>query len=159
MESDYTWVLSIRETFLNTKYLNAAGATIFLYDYLQTLDQEVATVWPGRMCTGKVLFLITRYTPFIDYTNLMAIRFWPTALPPSLCHALFLVANIGAIGVTASDGILVVSLYALLGAKRSHMIVLSIIALACIIPTLVLVGLFLKASKGRSIHIHPSLFS
>ncbi|KAG2014362.1 hypothetical protein CC2G_011188 [Coprinopsis cinerea AmutBmut pab1-1] len=122
---------------------------IKLYDYLQTLDQEVATVWPGRMCTGKVLFLITRYTPFIDYTNLMAIRFWPTALPPSLCHALFLVANIGAmIGVTASDGILVVSLYALLGAKRSHMIVLSIIALACIIPTLVLVGLFLKASKG-----------
>ncbi|EAU90881.2 hypothetical protein CC1G_02268 [Coprinopsis cinerea okayama7 len=37
-----------------------------LYDYFDTFVQEASTLWPSRFSLGKVLFLLTRYTPFID---------------------------------------------------------------------------------------------
>ena len=37
-----------------------------VYDYVLTLDREATFIWPSPMSVTKVLFLLTRYAPFID---------------------------------------------------------------------------------------------
>ena len=37
-----------------------------VYDYLSTLPREVSLIWPAQWSVMKVLFLVTRYLPFID---------------------------------------------------------------------------------------------
>lgn len=35
------------------------------YDYLLTFEQEVSLIWPSPWNVVKILFLTTRYTPFV----------------------------------------------------------------------------------------------
>ena len=42
-----------------------------VYDYLLTLEQEVKLLWLTRLTTAKVLFLVARYTPFLDQVGVV----------------------------------------------------------------------------------------
>ncbi|KAJ6590393.1 hypothetical protein DFH09DRAFT_1139266 [Mycena vulgaris] len=42
-----------------------ACMTILVYDWMCTLDQEVSYVWNSSWTTGKLLFIINRYLPFV----------------------------------------------------------------------------------------------
>jgi hypothetical protein len=36
------------------------------YDHLLTLDLEISQIWSSKWTITKVLFLITRYLPYVD---------------------------------------------------------------------------------------------
>ncbi|KAH6911850.1 hypothetical protein BKA70DRAFT_1268670 [Coprinopsis sp. MPI-PUGE-AT-0042] len=42
------------------------GSIVQVCDYVDTFRREVAYIWPGKMNLGKILFLIARYTTFLD---------------------------------------------------------------------------------------------
>jgi len=44
---------------------------VLFYDYLLTFREEVEFIWKGAMGTGKLLFLLNRYIPMINYIVLM----------------------------------------------------------------------------------------
>ncbi|TFK33421.1 hypothetical protein BDQ12DRAFT_691078 [Crucibulum laeve] len=48
------------------RYLNVASIGILIYDWSLTFDLEVSLVWTARWNFIKVLFLMTRYLPFLD---------------------------------------------------------------------------------------------
>jgi len=47
-------------------YFNVASAALLIYDYFLTFTREVTLIWPAQWNLMKVLFLLTRYLPFID---------------------------------------------------------------------------------------------
>ncbi|KAF9007424.1 hypothetical protein BDQ17DRAFT_1422801 [Cyathus striatus] len=47
-------------------YMNVASIVLLYYDYLLTFNLEVSLIWPSNWGAMKILFLLARYTPFID---------------------------------------------------------------------------------------------
>ncbi|KDR76815.1 hypothetical protein GALMADRAFT_139689 [Galerina marginata CBS 339.88] len=43
-----------------------ASLVVFIYDYLCTLDQEVAYIWSRPRSFATYLFVLNRYLPFVD---------------------------------------------------------------------------------------------
>jgi len=46
--------------------INVASITILIFDYFLTLPSETSLIWSARWTCFKVLFLVTRYLPFVD---------------------------------------------------------------------------------------------
>ncbi|KAH7914868.1 hypothetical protein BJ138DRAFT_1142785 [Hygrophoropsis aurantiaca] len=93
-------------------YTSVVGATILIYDYLLTLDLETVFIWPSRLSTIKVLYLLTRYFPFMDSAVTITYHFIPGIRIPT-CHAIFLVNSCFYVtGMGISEIILAVRTYA-----------------------------------------------
>uniref|UniRef100_A0A8H8CFU3 DUF6533 domain-containing protein n=1 Tax=Psilocybe cubensis TaxID=181762 RepID=A0A8H8CFU3_PSICU len=63
--SSSTQPLTILDTQLVQSTLVACG-TLLVYDYICTLDQEIAYAWTASWSFGTVLFFLNRYLPFVD---------------------------------------------------------------------------------------------
>jgi len=50
------------------KYVNVAALTVFVAEYIATLDFEIKYMWPVKLNLVSVLFFITRYMPVVDMT-------------------------------------------------------------------------------------------
>ncbi|KAF9466692.1 hypothetical protein BDZ94DRAFT_1250529, partial [Collybia nuda] len=61
-------------------YIVAAVTTILTYDWICTLDKEVAYVWSRPWSLGTCLFILNRYLPFVDVT-LSIILTWTISTP------------------------------------------------------------------------------
>ncbi|TFK26959.1 hypothetical protein FA15DRAFT_754648 [Coprinopsis marcescibilis] len=125
MSDAETLVTLASSIFVNNAVL-AASMTIFIYDYIQSLDDEIGNIWPGRINLGKVLFLLARYPTFIDLPR----------LPKGLGYNNWSVFNYIAI--------LVVSICALLGNNRIATTALTAFYLLATVTGFVLLGLFLR---------------
>ena len=53
-----------------------------VYDYLLTFPLEISFVWPARWTAIKVLFLLTRYMPFVDGGLLLYCKPFPLCRRP-----------------------------------------------------------------------------
>ncbi|KAF8995942.1 hypothetical protein BDQ17DRAFT_1330286 [Cyathus striatus] len=58
-------------------YIRAATLAVLVYEYLLTFYLEVNFVWKRNWNVVKILFLITRYLPFIAATTSLTIQFLP----------------------------------------------------------------------------------
>ncbi|KAF9048869.1 hypothetical protein BJ165DRAFT_1526278 [Panaeolus papilionaceus] len=47
-------------------YVNAGTIAIIVYDYLQTLDREIRTIWSQKWNYTKFLFILTRYSTLLE---------------------------------------------------------------------------------------------
>ncbi|KAH6908642.1 hypothetical protein BKA70DRAFT_1278464 [Coprinopsis sp. MPI-PUGE-AT-0042] len=141
-----------------------ASISIFIYDYFYTLDREVSTIWNGRLGLASSLFFIARYTTFIDHTAWLIMQFSPVPLSLPACHGVLIILDVFSfLSIAASDAILVLTLYALFGAKRSHKVMLSVFCavsssrLSGLPPCIVLrAGNLLICSSTRLSHSGPS---
>ncbi|TFK23473.1 hypothetical protein FA15DRAFT_464558 [Coprinopsis marcescibilis] len=76
----------------NIRYLNASSLTVLIADYLQTVDLETKLIWGSDWTLVKVLYLVSRYSPFFDvpltvyYNEAMGIS-------PELCYQLLIVLS------------------------------------------------------------------
>ncbi|KAF6746654.1 hypothetical protein DFP72DRAFT_855189 [Ephemerocybe angulata] len=60
----HTFVLEVR-VLICTSYINISFDTAYVHYCLTTLADEVSIIWPQTWGPGKVLFLVTKYTPLI----------------------------------------------------------------------------------------------
>ncbi|EFI27605.1 hypothetical protein CC1G_14531 [Coprinopsis cinerea okayama7 len=122
-----------------------ASGMIFLYDWFDTITREVSSVWTGRLNIGAFLYLVARYSPFIDLPILNFVNVMDPS-DVSKCRNLLATGNLSAVvGVSASEGIIIMVIYALLGSKRIHLIFFSIAFVACNVAVAVLISLYLRA--------------
>lgn len=56
-----------------------AGATLFIYDYLLTVNLEIELVWRSRWTATKCLYFIQRYLPFVGSVFLVLCEYCPYA--------------------------------------------------------------------------------
>lgn len=66
MELTLQIIILILERTRTIKYLTVLGMVLLGYDYLLTLDRELSLIWLSQWNLAKVLFLLVRYTPYID---------------------------------------------------------------------------------------------
>ncbi|KAF9007421.1 hypothetical protein BDQ17DRAFT_1276056 [Cyathus striatus] len=69
------------------RYVNIACIVLLYYDYLLTLKLEVSLIWPSKWGAIKILFLIARYSPFVDSFVIFYHHFTPGMSPDSCFKA------------------------------------------------------------------------
>ncbi|PFH48720.1 hypothetical protein AMATHDRAFT_49275 [Amanita thiersii Skay4041] len=116
-------------------------------DYFLTLDSEVTLIWQSDWRTLKVLFLVMRYTPFVDVT----LRLFNRVVPSALRQGCVLSAQIApvsiAIGLAAAECLLAVRTWCLWNRHRAIGIVIFFLATGGFISIVVLVVQYLISVK------------
>ncbi|KAF6741806.1 hypothetical protein DFP72DRAFT_1054672 [Ephemerocybe angulata] len=107
-------------------YISLGFYCFYGYYYLTTLGEEISTMWPQRWRTGKILFLLLRYTviaySILGLLNELRVQ---TVFSLEVCSALWMgKAVLYRIYSFASDLVLILCLHALLGAKRRYLALL-----------------------------------
>ncbi|KAF9444860.1 hypothetical protein P691DRAFT_735880 [Macrolepiota fuliginosa MF-IS2] len=129
MDGTVTTLIWAIQQFSITQYCKVALITVFTADYFQTLATEITFLWPAPWTVLKAVFLVTRYSPFVDAAMFIFII---TALTPSteVCTQILRV-NVwsSGIGQMSAQVLLIYRAYALLGQTRPSAIILSVFAI------------------------------
>ncbi|TCD65534.1 hypothetical protein EIP91_002543 [Steccherinum ochraceum] len=121
-----------------------ALATLFVYDFILTFDSEVELMWPSQWSTVKVLYLLTRYLPFVDVSFLLYLQI-KTHIDAETCKRLYYPTIwLIVIGIIIAESVLVVRTWAVWGRARVITISLGVSSLAGFIIILVVESIFLK---------------
>ncbi|KAH6909485.1 hypothetical protein BKA70DRAFT_1425890 [Coprinopsis sp. MPI-PUGE-AT-0042] len=130
-----------------TQYVNVAALAFLVLDYFQTLPSEVELVWQNRWALIKVLFLLSRYLPFIygPLTLWVGLQSGATleACTLSFGASSFLIV----ISMILAEGIMFVRLYALSGHNKKMLawIVFQLLAIQSVVITFF--SLFVRSVK------------
>ncbi|TFK62653.1 hypothetical protein BDN72DRAFT_848440 [Pluteus cervinus] len=155
------------------QYLTVASSALYLYDLLLTLDLEVDLLWPAKWTPLKVIYLLQRYLPLINLAIVIALNckfldmriqikssdsvFFLTGqfggvLNPQTCEILFRFSAWSfLVGMTFSEGILMLRTLALWGNSRKFRIALILFSLCCMIPVYLILGLYYRTLTFYSI--------
>ncbi|RXW22033.1 hypothetical protein EST38_g3816 [Candolleomyces aberdarensis] len=123
-------------------YIAVSAQTICGCDYLGTLTEEVALIWPEKWGLGKILFLITRYSLLLKIVTYSLVGLpMSQKLPLKACDDLWIATNVLTLIVTySSTGTMLVCLYALLGPNLIRFYVFTGAYLGFFITTIVLMS-------------------
>ncbi|KAI0320411.1 hypothetical protein OF83DRAFT_595155 [Amylostereum chailletii] len=133
------------------QYVQVVGAALFTYDSLILLDDEIELVWRARWTVPKALYILSRYTPFID----LSINLYHTLASPqpdsASCHRSFLVVGwLMAIGMALSEVVMILRVYAMW--ERSSRILWSLSVLWVVLVVLSLY--FINSAAQSFVFIH-----
>ncbi|EJD44486.1 hypothetical protein AURDEDRAFT_166582 [Auricularia subglabra TFB-10046 SS5] len=129
--------------------VEVVAATLFFYDYLTTLADEIELIWRSKWGAGKILFLLARYLVLPQlFLTMYSALFTPAHLD---CRS----ADIFAIwslllGVTAAKGILTIRTWAIWSTGRSILVILG----TALCATTVL-SFYLAVEFIRGMHLYP----
>ncbi|KAF8346443.1 hypothetical protein F5887DRAFT_961995 [Amanita rubescens] len=85
-----------------------AGNTLFIYDYLLMFDQEVSLIWGSKWTLVKVLYLLSRYMPFVDVTVVSYHQFVPLLTIDQCKIAYRINGSMFVIGMAMSEAVLTI---------------------------------------------------
>ncbi|EJC98779.1 uncharacterized protein FOMMEDRAFT_149117 [Fomitiporia mediterranea MF3/22] len=115
------------------------------YDYLLTFEDERTLIWPSNWSAGKVLFVLTRYLPFVDL-SITASHHFRTGLTPEECSLAYKSAAwLINIGIIIAELILVLRTWAIWEKKRVVLVLLIAWGVANLVPDLATMALFLQS--------------
>ncbi|RPD65324.1 hypothetical protein L226DRAFT_531088 [Lentinus tigrinus ALCF2SS1-7] len=122
-----------------TKDTSLAALTYLIMDVAATLDDEVALMWPSRMNFMKAIFLINRYSPFVDATliNYLVLG----ARSTEVCRGVWITAIcFFTLGMFASEAIIIVRTLAIWNFDKVIVAITAFVtggALATVVATMV----------------------
>ncbi|KAI0918607.1 hypothetical protein AcV5_002553 [Taiwanofungus camphoratus] len=67
-------ILALQEIFVEN-YYTSATATLFFYDYLITIGQEIEVVWRRKLTGATLLYVLNRYLIFIFFPFYLVVMF------------------------------------------------------------------------------------
>jgi len=126
-------------------YFRVASTTAYVYDYLLTFPREVSLIWPSAWTVIKILFLFTRYIPFVDRAFLLYYHFQQHQTDKT-CSALYkIISWLFYIGKGLPEIILTLRTLAVWNRDRRLSIGLAIIFVACFLPITGIIFVFLES--------------
>ncbi|KAF9449499.1 hypothetical protein P691DRAFT_553135 [Macrolepiota fuliginosa MF-IS2] len=124
-------------------YGSLAGTTILVLDWFLTLDMEVTHVWNSPWSVMKVLYLVSRYTPFIDIPT-GNIHQFGYAVPEKTCHVMYdCTAWMFTVGMAIADLIFTFRTWVIWGKTKPMGWALAALYAAIWILALVILGIYL----------------
>ncbi|TFK24196.1 hypothetical protein FA15DRAFT_432487 [Coprinopsis marcescibilis] len=101
-------------------FLQAAISTVLVADYVETFPSEVNYIWSAPWSLVKVLFLLARYSAFIEATFVIAYSFTERSdLSPVTCEIHLGIAGLAVVAsIALAEAIFFVRVYALSGRSR-----------------------------------------
>ncbi|EMD38016.1 hypothetical protein CERSUDRAFT_113129 [Gelatoporia subvermispora B] len=89
-----------------------AALAVTVYEYMITLDDEISLVWPSKWSSTKVLYLLNRYSPFLD--TALTLHLVSAVTDPATCARQYtILPYLVTVGMGFSQGVLVIRTYAL----------------------------------------------
>jgi len=83
------------ERYRNIQSLTVAGMVIVIFDWLLTFEMEVSHIWQAPWNVKKVLYILSRYVPFVAIAIAVMIFFVSgEVVPVKTCRSLFLCAAV-----------------------------------------------------------------
>jgi len=129
------------------KYVNAASLTTLVVDYFQTIEAEVELVWKSKWGLGKVLFLLARYSAFLDVPLSIYGDQAAYGVPIKICSWVYITTSVSTtFGIGIAEAILSLQVYALWGTRTMLILLLTIYFTVCIIAVVILV-IFLRSVR------------
>ncbi|XP_006460424.1 hypothetical protein AGABI2DRAFT_68163, partial [Agaricus bisporus var. bisporus H97] len=119
------------------------------FDYILTVHHEIEYIWESKWNLVKILFLLTRYLPFIDCV-VVFIRKFARTIPTTNCCAVayqYSACFLPHIGISRAEGIIVlltIRAWAVWEKDRRLTIMLAIFFASFCVVEWVMMGLFLK---------------
>ncbi|TDL25205.1 hypothetical protein BD410DRAFT_630709 [Rickenella mellea] len=121
------------ESFVHIRIVNSttiAAVTVLTWDYLLTLPDEVALVWPSSWTLSKCLFLLNRYFAFID--PIMLIYVLMVEDDVEACVSKFhTLAYICVLGFIVGQCILILRAYAVWGTHFNNLFAVMFCIILC----------------------------
>ncbi|KAJ2913971.1 hypothetical protein MD484_g6451, partial [Candolleomyces efflorescens] len=118
------------------KYMAVVSFTLFICDYLHTLELEVALIWPRRWNLVKFVYFWARYSPFVDVSMVFVFYFNTSTSAKFLIEGCKRIDQANSwlmtAGIISTEAILVIRTYGIVGGSRKFLIYLIIqMALLC----------------------------
>ncbi|GJE93506.1 hypothetical protein PsYK624_096650 [Phanerochaete sordida] len=130
-----------------SNYFDMISCTLAVYDLILTFDREVALVWQSPWSIIKALFLLTRYSTFID----IIIVIWQFLRPHiSEKECQFVYESTGWLllsGIFIAEVILMIRTWAVYQQRRAIAIGLAIWTIVTWVPNMASLGIFLKSLR------------
>ncbi|KAJ8588238.1 hypothetical protein M405DRAFT_264595 [Rhizopogon salebrosus TDB-379] len=135
METEYSPEAIIAAMSLQTyTYMYASMATFWTYDYTCSFNEEWTFLVESRWTAAKVLYIVTRYIPFILLIGHLYINFINET--PNKCHVLNTICDaISLISAICSECFFILRTYALWNHNRIVLAAMLFFLLAVIIST------------------------
>ncbi|KAJ7035310.1 hypothetical protein C8F04DRAFT_1394896 [Mycena alexandri] len=121
-----------------------------VFDYCLTFDLEASLIWPSRRSFSKTLFMLARYTPFLDVPVGLYYILAPNIALDTCFNLNVVSTSLSVFGIAIGELILVVRTYALGGRVHTVLVVLSIIYTVNFSLGLLTVFLVLFPDRGIS---------
>jgi len=122
-----------------SKYVNAVGMMILLWDHILTFPDEVQLIWKARLSSAKVLFLVNRYmVPFTMIVQTHEFSGLEGYLSLACCKAWYAIGvSVGTLSIATTNFLILLRLWVIW--DRSPRLVLSTLTLF-IVTQLVTIG-------------------
>ncbi|KAF9035060.1 hypothetical protein BDZ89DRAFT_1130522 [Hymenopellis radicata] len=126
-------------------YFEISGTALYVFDYLLTLEQEVELIWGSRWTLTKLLYLFTRYSPFIDVGLFLSHQVTPN-MSGKTCLLIFKVNNwMSTAGMVLAEVILTLRTWAVWNRPRFLTVSMLTLFSASVITSFLVMGIFLSS--------------
>ncbi|OCH91625.1 hypothetical protein OBBRIDRAFT_516986 [Obba rivulosa] len=130
------------------KYGCTAALAIAIYDYCITFSDEVTLIWPTQWSFTKLLFLLNRYSPFLDIMLSVQLSF--NVIDPEACTSLFRVFVYTFFGgIVTAECILLVRTYAIWNCNKTVLCIL-VMSIGTCVPIFALLNYFIDSLTCES---------
>ncbi|EIN08965.1 hypothetical protein PUNSTDRAFT_134138 [Punctularia strigosozonata HHB-11173 SS5] len=126
----------------------SASLALVAYDLCLTCVDEIALVWKSRWSPIKILYLLNRYTPFIDLTMWFVVSVTVQDLERDGTEMHTDAQSVYVFGVVVSEVILMVRTYAIWSFTWRVKYFLSATAVAVLVPAIVIMRQYLKTAQA-----------
>ncbi|KAJ3981234.1 hypothetical protein F5890DRAFT_570546 [Lentinula detonsa] len=130
----------------------AVSATLLVYDYICTLDQEIELLSSSPFGLASIMFLVNRYLPFFDTFLSINMNFNSNISAEHCAIQTRAVSWLMLVGISHSELILMLRTYALWGRKRSILVLLILLTMGFLIPAIVLTKLEVVSEHFVALH-------
>jgi len=134
-------------------YIHVACVALAVFDHMHTLPLEVEYVWTSRLTTVTILYYITKYGIYIDYSIQIFRDFSPSiANSPERClHTSWAIMYTFDTCIWAGEALLGLRVWAVYRKDTRLTLTMPVIFIALFTSSLVTLGTFLKSAKyGQS---------
>ncbi|KAJ8515762.1 hypothetical protein ONZ45_g6857 [Pleurotus djamor] len=132
-------------TILQTSYVTISFEFLQVYDHVLTINDEIQFVWSTSWSLGKVLYFLTRYSPYLNIVPWTWSILGPPVMSAKLCGVLNLVNGwIVLAGLMVAETIMLLRVWAMWNQSRKCGIFLLVLALVAIVVGSLMYATFLR---------------
>jgi len=111
MDESLTALIPVLSQYRIFQYLQVVGLVILFYDYGLTVFDEIDFVWKRRLNLATIIFLVTRYFPFVDAALLITHQY---SVNPSIktCTGIYNAKSwLFLVTISAAESVLILRTY------------------------------------------------
>ncbi|RDX46625.1 hypothetical protein OH76DRAFT_1485320 [Lentinus brumalis] len=129
-----------------TKDIGLATLTYLIMDVVSTIDDEVELMWPSRLTFMKVVFLINRYSPFVDST--LAVFIVLGARSTEVCRRVWIaIISFYMLGSFASETIIIVRTLAIWNFDKVVLAITAFVTGGALVAVLTTISQYMQAIR------------